>query len=225
MSVVSKVFLGSTFEITHSIIGGNWTNTLPSSVFSTGNYEGSKVINIPLSLNANQGLSLSPFIFPKNASFGLYFKTNGWTLTNTTVSDGNIHSLMDRKTNTTPLIIWRIEPGIGIRVIINDSINPSVIVDCTTCTLLANTFHFASLTYSSDDNVLKAFVDDTLIGSTNATINFSALPSGNLALGSRYWAGDLELDGKMDIFTAENVAKPDFLDRNDKLSGLNWRVE
>jgi len=217
----SKVYLDSTFNSEHSVTGSNFTNSLPSPSYPSGYFKDSNAVTIPLALDINEGIVSPTFTCPKEGACGMWFKPSGWGLVNTTVSDSLTHSVIDRATAIVPLIIWRAEDGIGIRILFHDGVNPTRTIDCTTCTITDGQWHFASASWSTSGDLFKAYLDGVEIGSLSTTIALTGVSVIDIGLGVRDWVGDLELDGDMDTFTFWNEFKTDWTDMNDRRAGLN----
>ncbi len=214
-----KTFLDSTFNSEHSVVGENFANTLPTPSYPSGYFKNSNAVTIPLALSTGEGIDTGLFTFPTEGSVSVWFKPSGWSVANTVVSDGLVHSVIDRATDREPLIIWRLEDEVGVRILFFDGVNPGRLIDCTTCTISDGVWHLASFSWSGVNNILKVYLDGVEVGSLSTTVGVSG--DLDLSLGSRIWSGDQELDGDMDTFTFWNEYKTDWTDMNDRRAGLN----
>jgi hypothetical protein len=153
-----------------------------------------------------------------------WFKTNAWSLNNTTISDGVNHGLMTGKYTTQGnadfrgFIDIRITPSEGIMI---DTYSPSrQLLQITNQNILASTwYHFAYAWDKNQSITQRAFLNGISIGTTaNVISDYSVIRT--TSPGARTDAATGGLDGWMSGFKIYNYMKIDFSDRFKIRAGM-----
>lgn len=215
-------FQDSLFTSEHSASGFNFTNLLPSPSFPSGYFKNSNAVTIPKVLASGEHLANTTVTMPKEGSYGIWFKPNGWGLVNTVMTGGTFNVIVHRDGVAIPLITWLVINGVGIRIQFNDNVNPNRIIDCTTCTIVDGQYHFASFAWSTATNTLKLYLDGVEVGSSSVTVSLTGSSTTYVSLGCRGGAfSDLEADADLDTYKMTKFFKTDWVDRNNRRAGLN----
>ena len=215
-----KTFLGSDNQTETSIKGPDFTNSLAGHSYVTGYFKNSTAVRIPASLSAGQELSIPVVNIPKEGAMSIWFKPNGWSLSNTTVSPAGVHSVIYRDSTAVPLITWSVVNGAGIQLLFNDGTNPTRVINATTQSIADGVYNLASMSWSTANNLIKIYLNGVEIGSFSGTISLTGVQNTYISLGCRGGINDQELNGDLDLFTYYNYYKTTWNDRNDPRAEL-----
>jgi len=220
--LITSCFSGDTTECTNTLIPATTGNLNTLSTFATGYYSNSTgALNQPLTVgSATDGWFITDINFTPEGSVEGWFKSDGWSLTNTTVSDASQHRIYIDGDGS-DLKLWPyIHPGEGLHFnLVDDS--GSKRITCTTCTLSADTWYHIAFSWSASQNLMKIFIDGVEVASSTVALTITSLPALELYIGSFKGETIRGWDGWIDGFCYWNYMKTDFGDRNNKRRGMN----
>jgi len=180
--------LSSTADIENSRVGEDGENLKDSPAYAKVKFENGATIP------KTQSVALKDIVFnkakasalqlPAEGSLSYTIKPNGWSLTNTTTSDGAIHRLSFFGT-VAPYSGIQVNAG-GLNYNVFDGTNNRT-ETITDQTLGDGVENLISIAWSSASNLVRFYLNAVQIGSADGTLSITP---GNqwLCIGNRYWS-------------------------------------
>ena len=216
-SVKAHFHSGSVAQCQQDIVS-NATGVLTTlNTFGTGYYPNSTgALYVPLTVTtATDGWRISGFNLSGEGCMEMWMKFDGWSLTNTTVSDSSQHRLF---LDGTALNLWTyIHPGFGILF----DLAGTVRLSCTNCSIPADTWTHYAVTWSDIQNFKKMFINGVEVASSSASFTIGSTAALNMDIGHYISETVQGLKGWVDGVIYRNEYVTDFTDRNIKRRLLN----